>query len=524
MPYAGGMDERTSIDEFADSYVSSLCEISPLFASSTGLKKTGGLDDFSPEGIHRYIDLDRSTLKALESMEPQTDDEWVTKAAMTERLESGLATADEMIGELNVIASPIQDIRDSFDLMDRETEEDWELIRERVAAIPTALRQYREALSWRHDKGAPFPARQVQACIRQAQQVATSGSLLELEEHDVDTHAARSAFASLAEFLSTLPQTDVDGVGRERYAPHLKYFLCSDVDIDETFEWADEELKSIISEQEETAATLFGRGTTVREAIERLNSDPARQIHGRENLREWMQKTADDAVAGVLSEFDIPEPLRRIDARVLYPGTGGIYYTQPSEDLSRPGQMWWSVPEGVDTFNTWLEKTTVYHEGVPGHHLQIGTAVAATHLNTWRRAAAWVSGHGEGWALYAERLMADLGFLDDPADYFGMLDSQRLRAARVRLDIGVHVMGWTAEQAWEFLTENVAMDRSFLAFELDRYLGWPGQAPSYKIGQRLWEAERDAALARGESLRDFHSRALALGTLGLDVLHDALSR
>lgn len=513
-----------SIDSFADSYVDSFCAISPLFASSAGLAKTGALDNFSPDGVQEAIDLDTSTLAALATMEPKTDDEWVTKAAMTERLESWLAISRDDIGGLNVIASPIQDIRDSFDLMERETEEDWELIRERAAAIPTALRQYREGLSWRHDKGAPFPARQVRACITQAEQIATGGVLVELEDHDIDTHAARAAFASLAEFLGTLPTTDVDAVGRERYEGHLAYFLGSKVDIDETFDWAEDELASIISEQEETAATLFGPGTTIAEAIDRLNSDPERQIHGRENLRAWMQKTADEAVEGVLSEFDIPQPLRRIDARVLHPGTGGIYYTQPSDDLTRPGQMWWSVPEGVDTFNTWLEKTTVYHEGVPGHHLQIGTAVASEHLNTWRRAAAWVSGHGEGWALYAERLMADLGFLDDPADYFGMLDSQRLRAARVRVDIGVHVKGWTAEQAWDFLTENVAMDRSFLAFELDRYLGWPGQAPSYKIGQRLWEAERDAALARGESRRDFHSRALALGTLGLDVLHEALSR
>lgn len=513
-----------SIDDLADSYVESLCTISPLFASSAGLAKTGQLDDFSPDGIQAAVDLDTATLAALAGMEPRNDDEWVTKAAMTERLNSWLAISEDDIGSLNVIASPVQSIRDSFDLMERDTDEDWDLIRERVAGIPTALRQYRESLSWRHDKGAPFPVRQVRAVTQQAEQIASGGILHELENHNIDTTAARAEFEGLAELLKTLPTTDVDGVGRERYEGHLAYFLGSTVDIDETFEWAEDQLASIIAEQEETAATLFGPGTSVAEAIDRLNKDPERQVHGRENLREWMQKTADEAVEGVLSEFDIPQELRRIDARVLYPGTGGIYYTQPSDDLSRPGQMWWSVPEGVDTFNTWLEKTTVFHEGVPGHHLQIGTAVASKHLNTWRRAAAWVSGHGEGWALYAERLMADLGFLDDPADYFGMLDSQRLRAARVRVDIGVHVKGWTAEQAWEFLTENVAMDRSFLAFELNRYLGWPGQAPSYKIGQRLWEAERDAALARGESRREFHSRALALGTLGLDVLHEALSR
>ena len=518
------MSEGITIDEFADAHVDSICKLSPMFASAAGIEKTGRLDDFSPDGIAAAADLDRSARAALEKMEPKNDDEWVTKSAMLERLNASLAISDDVIGELNVIASPIQAIRDSFDLMDRETDEDWDLIRERVDAVPTALRQYRESLSWRTQHGAPFPRRQVRAGVQQAEQIAASGIFAELPENGIDTTEARAAFAELASFMASLPQTDVDAVGRDRYESHLAYFLGSTVDIDETFEWAGEELNSIISEQEEIAAALYGAGTTVAETIERLNNDPSRQIHGRDNLRQWMQKTADDAVAGVLSEFDIPDEMRRIDAKVLYPGTGGIYYTQPSDDLSRPGAMWWSVPEGVDTFNTWLEKTTVYHEGVPGHHLQIGTAVASKDLNRWRRLVAWVSGHGEGWALYAERLMAELGFLDDPADYFGMLDSQRLRAARVRVDIGVHVKGWSASQAWDFLTDNVAMDHAFLAFELDRYLGWPGQAPSYKIGQRLWEQEREAALARGESLKSFHTRALSLGTLGLDVLHEALSR
>ncbi|WP_054953189.1 DUF885 domain-containing protein [Flaviflexus massiliensis] len=517
------MSAPTSVNEIADKYVIELTRLSPLFASETGLAKTGGLDDFSPAGQEQINDLGRRTLKALDGVEPANDDEWVTKEAMKERINSSLAIADDEIGALNNIASPIPTIRDSFDLMERDTDEDWELIRERVNAIPTAIAQYREALSWRVSNGMPFPERQIKVGIEQAKQVSTSGILTELEER-FDTTMARQAFAELGEFLTTLPSTDVDGIGRDRYPAHLRYFLGSDVDLDETYEWAQDALDSIISEQVTIAEKLYGPGTSVKEATERLNNAPERIIHGRETLRKWMQEVADAAVTNLSSEFTIEGDMRRIDARVLYPGTGGIYYTPPTDDMTRPGQMWWSVPEGVDTFNTWLEKTTVYHEGVPGHHLQIGATVANRDLNTWRRHVCWVSGHGEGWALYAERLMADLGYLDEPGEYFGMLDSQRLRAARVRLDIGVHVKGWTAEQAWDFLTENVAMDHSFLAFELDRYLGWPGQAPSYKIGQRLWESERDAALARGESLRDFHSRALALGGLGLDTLHAALSR
>lgn len=196
--------------------------------------------------------------------------------------------------------------------------------------------------------------------------------------------------------------------------------------------------------------------------------------------------------------------------------------------------MWWSVPEGVTEFDTWRETTTVYHEGVPGHHLQIAQAVYnRADLNSWRRLLAGTSGHAEGWALYAERLMAELGFLDDPADRLGMLDAQRMRAARVVLDIGVHLEkpklagsgSWDFPYALDFMTRNMNMPKEFVRFEVHRYFGWPGQAPSYKIGQRVWEMLRDEYLANhpGQySLREFHRLALAQGGLGLDSLRIAL--
>jgi uncharacterized protein (DUF885 family) len=220
---------------------------------------------------------------------------------------------------------------------------------------------------------------------------------------------------------------------------------------------------------------------------------------------------------------------------------GGIYYTGPTDDFSRPGRMWWSVPEGVEDFDTWRELTTVYHEGVPGHHLQIAQAVYNRgELNAWRRLLAGTSGHAEGWALYAERLMEQLGYLDDPADRLGMLDGQRMRAARVVLDIGVHLgkprpaawahLGdggstWDADFALEFMRHNVNMSDAFVQFEVNRYLGWPGQAPSYKVGQRIWEQLRDDYKAtQGDAfdIKQFHKRALDLGGVGLDTLRTAL--
>jgi uncharacterized protein (DUF885 family) len=257
-----------------------------------------------------------------------------------------------------------------------------------------------------------------------------------------------------------------------------------------------------------------------------------------------MQELADTTITEVADvHFDIPQPIRRIECCLAPTSDGGIYYTGPSEDWSRPGRMWWAVPEGIDTFSTWQEVTTVYHEGVPGHHLQVAqTAYRKELLNRWQRTMCWVSGHGEGWALYAERLMDDLGYLEDPGHRLGMLDGQRLRAARVIVDIGMHLeleippdnsfgfapgRTWTAELGLQFLRDHCRLADAVVEFEHLRYLGWPGQAPSYKVGERIWLQARDEVRARKGSafdLKEFHRSALDLGSIGLDPLRQALAR
>ena len=233
-------------------------------------------------------------------------------------------------------------------------------------------------------------------------------------------------------------------------------------------------------------------------------------------MQDLADRTLDD-LAG--THFDIPEQIRRIECCIAPTHDGGIYYTGPSEDFTRPGRMWWAVPEGIDTFATWREVTTVFHEGVPGHHLQVAqTAYRTEVLNRWQRLMCWVSGHGEGWALYAERLMDELGYLDDPGDRLGMLDGQGFRAARVIIDIGMHLEleiprgqpvrlppGRDVDPGARAGVHAPALPRwrtPFIRFEVDRYLGWPGQAPSYKVGERIWlQARDDAAGAAGRRLR-----------------------
>jgi uncharacterized protein (DUF885 family) len=374
---------------------------------------------------------------------------------------------------------------------------------------------------------------------------AASGSVR--SELDDGATAASQAYEDFARYLTdeVAPRAlDRDPVGRDRYAIASRYFVGAGVDLDETYAWGLEELDRIEAEMAAVAADIVPGGT-VHEAVAALEADPARRLHGTDALQAWMQHLSDRTVEALADvHFDIPVPIRRLECRIAPTKDGGIYYTGPSEDLSRPGRMWWSVPEGVESFSTWEQTTTVFHEGVPGHHLQIAQVVLRREvLNRWQRLLCWVSGHGEGWALYAERLMADIGFLDDPGDRLGMLDGQATRAARVVVDIGVHCEldvpdelvrrdgltpgRWTYDSAWSFLRKHTRMPDEVLRFELDRYLGWPGQAPSYKIGERIWRAARDDVRRRkGDTfdLKEFHRAALDLGPLGLDPLRDALTR
>jgi uncharacterized protein (DUF885 family) len=547
----------TDVDRIAEGWVDTLVELNPGVGTYIGRTTFDErLADYSPEGHDRSISATRDTLAALRAATPVDDVDRITVADLGSELELELERHDAELHlrDLNVIASPAQDIREVFDLMPTDAPEEWERIATRLEAVPGALDGYIETLREGIARGTVPAARQVREVAAQARRIAKpdgffgsfAGSAKAGDAElpaSITSHlgtgaaAAAASYGRLAEFLETELHPvagERDGVGREIYALQSRHFLGAEIDLDETYEWGIEELARMVAEQESIANEILP-GASVAEAIAFLDGDPERKLHGTDALQRWMQETSDRAVAELAgTQFDIPAEIRTLECMIAPTQEGGIYYTGPSDDFSRPGRMWWSVPEGVTEFDTWRELTTVYHEGVPGHHLQIGQAVVNRgQLNTWRRQLAGTSGHAEGWALYAERLMQGLGYLDDPADRLGMLDGQRMRAARVVLDIGVHLGKrrpdgegvWTGEYAFDFLGQNVNMNEGFVRFEVNRYLGWPGQAPSYKVGQRIWEQLRDEVARReGDAfdIREFHRNALSLGGVGLDTLRSAL--
>ncbi|MFE7844811.1 DUF885 domain-containing protein [Microbacterium sp. NPDC057407] len=549
----------TQIDTIADAWVDTLAELEPTIATYIGRSEFNDrFGDYSPAGQERLTEEGRKTLAALSAATPVDDIDAVTKEDLSREIELGLELDEAKwhLRDLNVIASHAQNIRSAFDLMPTDTTDDWSVIATRLKAVPAAIEGYVASLRTGIAEGVVPARRQVVEVVTQIERYTDDRGFFATFAADAapaegqlpaslareladNANAARVAYDELAGFLASElapAASEKDAVGRELYALHSRRFLGATIDLDETYEWGVEELARMVAEQESIASEIKA-GASVEEAVAFLEQDESRKLHGTDALQRWMQATSDRAVEELgRTHFDIPDPIRRLECMIAPTQEGGIYYTGPTDDFSRPGRMWWSVPEGVESFDTWRELTTVYHEGVPGHHLQIAQAVYnRAQLNTYRRLLAGTSGHAEGWALYAERLMEQLGYLDDPADRLGMLDGQRMRAARVVLDIGVHLEKqrpdgngtWDADFALDFMRHNVNMSDEFVTFEVNRYLGWPGQAPSYKVGQRIWEQLRDEVAEREGadfSIKRFHKRALDIGGVGLDTLRSALSR
>ncbi|SES28767.1 DUF885 domain-containing protein [Lentzea albida] len=546
-----------SVHDISNKFVRDLVALDPITATSLGFSGSDDqLTDLSPEGHAARDELAVRALADVTGAQPADASEEAARAVFLERvgLEHELYEAGVTESSLNVIASPIQSVRDIFDQMPTDTPEQWATIGRRLAAVPAALDGLRASLSHAASRGNVSALRQVTKVAKQCDTFATTFFGPFVASADVDgsvrssldtgASAASAAYADFASFLRTelAPKApEKDAVGEERYRLGSRYFTGSKLDLAEAYAWGWEEFLGIEAEMKEVAARLKP-GASLAETAAFLDENPRYQVHGQDGLQAWMQELSDKALLDLRDvHFDLPDALMNLECRIAPPGGSvGAYYTQPTADFSRPGRMWWSIAEGKSVFPTWRETSTVYHEGVPGHHLQCATAVyQSATLNDFQRLLCWVSGHGEGWALYAERLMRELGYLDDDADLLGMLDAHLFRAARVIIDIGMHLEleipagtgfhpgeRWTPELGLEFMLTRTLQEPAASRDELDRYLGWPGQAPSYKLGERLWLAAREDARARKGAdfdLKRFHKEALEMGAMGLDTLRERLA-
>jgi uncharacterized protein (DUF885 family) len=528
----------SDVDALSDRYVGELAAADPCLAAMMGISgHDGELTDYGPDGFAARRELAARTLTELDSLTVDSDGARRAATVLRERLTIDLARADAGItdADLNSIDSPPQRLRQAIEVVGDGPE-----LHSRVAAIPGALAGLRQTLDRARQDGRVSARRQVVNCARQSEEFADY-----LLTRQTDSEDARAALADFAAYLRTelAPAAPTrDAVGRDRYALEARDHLGSTVDLAETYAWGWDELADIESRMARIGQRILP-GEPLPAALAALDADPAHRIAGADRYQAWIQELADKAIADLDgTHFDIPEPLRRLDCRVPTSNTG-IYYLAPAEDLSRPGTVWWSVTD--DEMVTWSTPSAMYHEGAPGHHLQLGRNVLNTRtLNRFQRMSAELHvAHSEGWGLYAERLMDELGYYELPAYRMGMLaGGQQIRAARVIIDIGLHLEltipngtgfhegeRWTPALAAEFLKDRCGSmgGPEFVRYQVDRYLGYPGQAIAYKVGERAWLRAREEARARQGSrfdLRTFHSTALDLGPMGLDLLATELTR
>ncbi|HUC58425.1 MAG TPA: DUF885 domain-containing protein [Streptosporangiaceae bacterium] len=543
--------------QVADNYVTELAGLDPLWSTRLGLRPgEDRLPDFSPAGHEATSDLARATLAALAGASTGDPDDRRCGRLLRERLEAELAMADtgEYFRQISNLYGPPQVVRSNFLDMPASTPADWAAIATRMSRMPAAMAGYRTTLREGLSRGLIAGPRAVRTVIGQlgdwaaagegkgwfAQFAATADVRESLRaELDLAAATAIAAITDLRDWMAAeyLPRTagQPDGIGAERYQVCARSYTGADLDLAEAYEYGWEQYREL-SEQMLSAARIIVPGAAgAGEAFEYLNAN-GEAVEGVEEIRSRLQRMMDDAMAELDgTTFDLAEPVKTVEARIAPAGSAAApYYTAPSRDFSRPGRTW--LPTlGRTRFPLWNLVSTWYHEGVPGHHLQLAHwRYLGDRLSLYQTSAGSVSACSEGWALYAERLMDELGYLTDPGARLGYLDAQMLRAVRVIIDIGMHTgaeipsdsplapgQTWTPDLAREFFGRNSGRPADFIDSEIVRYLSVPGQAISYKLGERAWLEGRDAARAArgaGFDLKSWHMAALSLGSLGLDDL------
>ncbi|GAA2681377.1 DUF885 domain-containing protein [Streptomyces aculeolatus] len=549
--------------QVADAYVDDLIDLDPISGTMLGVPESSRtLPDFSPDGQQAVAELGRATLAALDEAERQpgadSDAERRCGRLLRERLSAELAVhdAEEGLRIVSNIHSPAHLLRECFTLMPTGSEDDWSDIAARLRAVPAAVDGYRQSLAEGVGKGLFGGPRAAGTFVGQLTEwsgngnggwfgeLAATGPESLRGELDSAAGEATAALGALRDWMRDVYVPAASGtpdvVGRERYARWSRFFNGADLDLDEAYAYGWSEYHRLIGEMRTEAAKILPGAATPWEALKHLDEHGA-HIEGEDAVRDWLQGIMDEAISALDgTHFDLAEPVRRVESRIAPPGGAAApYYTPPAEDFSRPGRTWLPTM-GETRFPVYDLVSTWYHEGVPGHHLQLAQWVyVKDQLSRYQSTLGWVSANCEGWALYAERLMDELGFLTDAERRLGYLDAQMMRAARVIVDIGMHLEltipdhspfhpgeRWTPALAQEFFGMHSGRPADFVESELTRYLSMPGQAIGYKIGERAWLRGRDAARkARGADFdaKAWHMAALSQGSLGLDDLEAELS-
>ncbi len=549
------------IFELSDRIVDEIAALDPLLATGYGIE---GYDDqwpdLSPDGYAAQRTFWADALAEAQACPTPDRRTEVARKVLIDECELMLGTIDANLfrSDVNNIVSPWQDIRTIFASAPMDSAPAWINVITRLETIDEALDSYQRSLASGQELGQVAARRQIEAAIEQGRQAAGSedssfdslrSPFDELAATDSDVAALRPRLDAAIESAKLrygqmtdwfeevqLPAAPTqDGVGRDRYVASAQRFLGEQIDPEALYSWGWSEITGLLDQIDEVCSRIDA-SKTVDEVMELLVSDPERVASSVEEFLGIMQARQEQALSQLDgSHFEVDDRIKTIEVKTAPAGGATApYYTGPSEDFRRPGRVWYPV-DGRTTFPLWEEVTTAYHEGFPGHHLQVGWQTAmGDELSRLHRTLVWYPGSGEGWALYAERLMGELGYFEKPDYEIGLLMSQMFRSCRIVIDIGLHLEltipddapfhpgeEWTFDLATEMLRSLAHSPAPIADSEVTRYLGWPGQAISYKVGeQAILDLRTKFEEAGHTDVKQFHAELLSVGSIGLDLMRE----
>ncbi|WP_207234075.1 DUF885 domain-containing protein [Shewanella maritima] len=319
--------------------------------------------------------------------------------------------------------------------------------------------------------------------------------------------------------------------GDKAYDVALRFFTTTDYSAEQIHQLGLQEVARIHQEmlslfEQEGVDTSNGYLAAMKEYSARPEFYYSDSDEGREQILKDYQKILDEIDQGLAASFNIRPKAGMEVVRIpefKEKTSPGAYYQGPSMDGSRPGRFFANLYD-IKATPKYSMRTLAYHEGIPGHHFQVAIAMELEGMPFLRRFAPFTA-YTEGWALYAERLAYEQGFVKTPADNIGRLADELLRAVRLVVDTGIHAKRWTREQAIDYMASNTGRVHSDVVSEIERYIVMPGQATSYKVGMiKILELREKAKQALGDKfdIRDFHDAVLKNGPMPLDILEQVI--
>lgn len=539
---------RSLIFKLSDEYFQKTLEYDAIESTYAGIHDQDGYwNDYTFHKTDPFLKIAKSYRKKILNAEPIDYYDELAKKIILIDIDNYLNTAEDYYHYIDFgsVFSEPQSIYEVFEVMPKETKSDILNITKRMEKIPSAFSEWITSLKDVAKFNFVNAKIRVDYLINILDNYADDKFVKIAQDIDPQNSrllkAARQADIACEQLSSWLElkykpiAEEKFSIGRERYLKNIKEYTGLDIDPQLIYDWGVSELAQINNQMRELASTMgnFEHLTDVRDY---LNNHPDYIIEGKDNFKKFLEGIIQKAITELNGTiFTIPAKIKKCEV-IMDEDTidESPYYKEPSDDFTRPGRTYYPTL-GRTHFTTWENYSTWFHESVPGHHLQFGISkLNKDTLSRYQREAAWSSGYGEGWALYSEKLMDELGYFEDPGYKMGYLMCQAMRAARVIVDIGLHLQYkspygdiWNPENAVRFMEEYALLNHDYAVSEVKRYISWAGQAITYKLGERAWlKAREDAKKRLGDKfdLKKFHMYALKLGPMGLDMLEDELSK